>query len=108
MSHERAKRFAALYEDSYGAIHAYAARRAGAEAADEIAAETFLVAWRKVDALPSDPLPWLYGVARNMVARDHAASGRQRQTARRLSVSAVVLRTLARMHDASCGPPGSS
>ena len=80
MSHERAKRFAALYEDSYGAIHAYAARRAGAEAADEIAAETFLVAWRKVDALPSDPLPWLYGVARNMVARDRAASGRQRQT----------------------------
>ena len=42
-------------------------------AADEIAAETFLVAWRKFDALPSDPLPWLYGVARNVVARQYEA-----------------------------------
>ena len=80
MSDDRAKRFAALYEDAYGAIHAYASRRVGADAADEIAAETFLVAWRKFDVLPPDPLPWLYGVARNMVARDYAASGCLRQT----------------------------
>jgi DNA-directed RNA polymerase specialized sigma24 family protein len=76
----RAQRFAALYEDSYGAIHAYASRRAGREAADEIAAETFLVAWRRFDALPAEPLPWLYGVARNVVLRHHADRGRQRQT----------------------------
>lgn len=30
-----------------------------AEDADESAAETFLVAWRKFDVLPADPLPWL-------------------------------------------------
>jgi RNA polymerase sigma-70 factor (ECF subfamily) len=76
----RAQRFAALYKDSYGAIHAYASRRAGWEAADEIAAETFLVAWRRFDALPAEPLPWLYGVARNVVLRHHADRGRQRQT----------------------------
>ncbi len=69
-----------LYEDSYGAIHAYACRRAGSEAADEIAAETFLVAWRKFDALPAEPLPWLYGVARNVVLRHHADRSRQQQT----------------------------
>jgi len=80
MSDDRAKRFAAVYEDAYGAIHAYASRRVGTDAADEIAAETFLVAWRKFDVLPVEPLPWLYGVARNMVARDHAASGRLRET----------------------------
>jgi RNA polymerase sigma-70 factor (ECF subfamily) len=75
VSDARAERFSVLYEDSYGAIHAYACRRAGSEAADEIAAETFLVAWRKFDALPAEPLPWLYGVARNVVLRhrnDHA------------------------------------
>ena len=76
----RAQRVAALYEDSYGAIHAYASRRAGWEAADEIAAETFLVAWRRFDALPAEPLPWLYGVARNVVLRHHADRGRERQT----------------------------
>jgi RNA polymerase sigma-70 factor, ECF subfamily len=80
MNDDRAKRFAALYKDSYGAIYAYASRRVGPGAADEIAAETFLVAWRKFDVLPSDPLPWLYGVARNVVAREYAASGRRRET----------------------------
>jgi RNA polymerase sigma-70 factor, ECF subfamily len=73
----RAAKFAALYEASYGAIHAYGSRRVGAQAADEIAAETFLVAWRRWDAIPSDPLPWLYGVARNVVLRYHEQSGRQ-------------------------------
>jgi RNA polymerase sigma-70 factor, ECF subfamily len=79
MSDDRAERFTALYEDSYGALYAYASRRVGAEAADEIAAETLLVAWRKFDALPSEPLPWLYGVARNMMARNYAARSRDRQ-----------------------------
>lgn len=76
----RAERFSVLYEGSYGAIHAYACRRAGPGAADEIAAETFLVAWRKFDALPAEPLPWLYGVARNVVLRHHADRGRQQRT----------------------------
>jgi RNA polymerase sigma-70 factor, ECF subfamily len=80
VSDVRAERFSVLYEASYGAIHAYACRRAGSQAADEIAAETFLVAWRRFDALPAEPLPWLYGVARNVVLRHHADRGRQRQT----------------------------
>jgi RNA polymerase sigma-70 factor (ECF subfamily) len=77
---DRRERFATLYTESYGAVHAYASRRAGAEAADEIAAETFLVAWRRFDSLPSEPLPWLYGVARNVVLRHFAATGRQQLT----------------------------
>ena len=79
VSDVRAERFSRLYEDSYGAIHAYACRRAGHEAADEIAAETFLVAWRKFDALPAEPLPWLYGVARNVVLRHHNEHARRQR-----------------------------
>lgn len=78
--------FATLYERHYGAIHAYASRRVGGDAADEIAAETFLVAWRRFDALPSMPLPWLYGVARNVLLRHHDAAHREalvRQAAER-------------------------
>jgi RNA polymerase sigma-70 factor (ECF subfamily) len=75
----RAERFSVLYEDSYGAIHAYACRRAGREAADEIAAETFLVAWRKFDAMPAEPLPWLYGVARNVLLRYHSEQARRQR-----------------------------
>ena len=72
-----AEAFRAVYEANYGAIHAYAARRVGVDLADEVAAETFLVAWRRFNALPSEPRPWLYGIARNMVARQRTASGRR-------------------------------
>lgn len=77
-SEDRAERFAEMYNASYASIYAYASRRLGAAAADEIAAETFLVAWRKFDRLPSEPLPWLFGVARNVVMRDRTDSARRR------------------------------
>lgn len=76
----RAEGFAALYEATYGAIHAYGSRRAGPDAADEIAAETFLVAWRRFDVIPTEPLPWLYGVARNVLARYLTSHGRRQRT----------------------------
>jgi RNA polymerase sigma-70 factor (ECF subfamily) len=69
--------FATLYERHYGAVHAYASRRAGADAADEIAAETFLIVWRRWEAVPDEALPWLYGVARKVVLRHHEAVRRQ-------------------------------
>lgn len=74
------ERFTALYEASYGAVHAYAVRRVGRAAADEVAAETFLVAWRRWEAVPEQPLPWLYGVARNVVARHYSSTGRHQLT----------------------------
>lgn len=73
----RATAFATLFEQHYGAVHAFASRRVGADAADEVAAETFLVAWRRCDAVPDEPLPWLYGVARNVVLRHHETTRRQ-------------------------------
>jgi RNA polymerase sigma-70 factor (ECF subfamily) len=76
----RTERFASLYAAHYAAVHAYGSRRVGHEAADEIAAETFLVAWRRFDQLPAEALPWLYGVARNVVRRHRMKTGRQLQT----------------------------
>ncbi len=74
------ERFSEIYRALYGRVHAYAERRLGREAADEVAAETFLVAWRRLDAMPSEPLPWLYGVARNVVLRQRAQHARQATT----------------------------
>ena len=39
-------------------------------------AETFLVCWRKLDRLPSQPLPWLYAVARKTLANHRRAVAR--------------------------------
>jgi RNA polymerase sigma-70 factor (ECF subfamily) len=77
---EREQRFTELYERCYGSVYAYAARRAGRESADEIAAETFVIAWRRFESLPAEPLPWLYGVARNVVMRLLAARERESRT----------------------------
>ena len=50
-----------------GAVTAYARRR-GSRDPDAIAAEAMTIAWRRLDDVPADdPLPWLYGTARNLV-----------------------------------------
>src|SRR5690242_11696635 len=72
-----AQRFSQTYEACYGRVHAYAARRLGPAMADDVAAETFMVAWRRIGDMPEEPLPWLYGVARNVVLRHRASDARQ-------------------------------
>lgn len=84
--HERAERFSSIFGESYGRVHAYAARRVGTDSADDIAAETMLIAWRRRDVLPADPLPWLYGIARNVVARHHEAAARGQRVVRSLAL----------------------
>ena len=64
-------RFKAIYAEYYPAVLRYAARRIGAEAARDIAAETFLTAWRRLDHVQAgQPLPWLYATARNCLANE--------------------------------------
>jgi RNA polymerase sigma-70 factor (ECF subfamily) len=46
-------------------VRRYAWRR-DPEIADDVAAETFVVAWRRLDEVPEDARPWLIGVARNV------------------------------------------
>ncbi len=58
--------FTSLYERHYDAVLRYARRRVDEQTARDVAAETFLVAWRRPGQVPdAEPLPWLYGVARN-------------------------------------------
>jgi len=58
-----AEDFSTLFRSCYGQIVSFARRRVGPDACQEIAAETFLVAWQKFDSVPDKPLPWLYQVA---------------------------------------------
>jgi RNA polymerase sigma-70 factor (ECF subfamily) len=60
----------------FGAHHddvmRYAIRRVGRVAAPDVAAETFVVAFRHA-VMPVQPLPWLYAIARNVI-RNHRRS----------------------------------
>ncbi|HXV59030.1 MAG TPA: sigma-70 family RNA polymerase sigma factor [Gaiellaceae bacterium] len=79
----REARFNRLYELHLEAVRAYAWRRVPA-LADEIAAETFLVAWRRLDDVPEDARPWLIGVARNVRANLQRGDRRREALVERL------------------------
>jgi RNA polymerase sigma-70 factor, ECF subfamily len=87
---EREARFRRTYLESFGRVHAYATRRVGLDAADEVTAEVFLVAWRRFDTMSGDPLPWLYGVARNVILRYRATQARQDRARHALESERVV------------------
>jgi RNA polymerase sigma-70 factor (ECF subfamily) len=59
--------FSAVYRECYPRVLAYAASHAGAQRAEDITSETFTIAWRKLDQMPRNALPWLLGIARNLV-----------------------------------------
>jgi RNA polymerase sigma-70 factor, ECF subfamily len=61
----RTERFDRLFAAHFDAVRAYAWRR-DPGTADDVAAETFLVAWRRLEDVPDESLPWLIGVARNV------------------------------------------
>jgi RNA polymerase sigma factor (sigma-70 family) len=65
-------RFTAVFDRYFTEIHGYAARRLGADAADDIAADTFATAFgqrRRFDADRGMVRAWLYGIATNHIGR---------------------------------------
>ncbi len=76
VSDEAQERFRVLYETHRDAVYRYALRRVGPDTAPDVVAEVFLVAWRRLDEVPTRILPWLYGVARKTVANQLRATDR--------------------------------
>ena len=70
-------RFEALYAKHYGRVLGYVLRRAPAAVASDVVADVFLVAWRRLEQVPDDPVPWLLGVARKTLANERRG-GRRR------------------------------
>ncbi|WP_431961536.1 RNA polymerase sigma factor [Actinacidiphila sp. bgisy160] len=62
-----AQRFRDVYEECYPRVLAYATSLVGRQVGEDITSETFTVAWRRVRDIPHPALPWLLGVARNLV-----------------------------------------
>jgi RNA polymerase sigma-70 factor (ECF subfamily) len=66
------ERFGVVFDRHAAAIHGYIARRLGRDAADDLVAETFLVAFRQrggYDPAQPSARPWLYGIATRLVSR---------------------------------------
>jgi|SRR5690349_13488139 len=86
-------RFAAIYERYFAEIYRYVAGRLGRDVADDLAAETFLVAFRKrdrVDPARGGVRPWLYGIATILVGQHRRAETRRYRALARAGRRALV------------------
>lgn len=72
----RVARFTVLFERHFDAVSSYVRRRTDPASAADVAAETFLVAWRRIDEVPSDALPWLLVTARQTLANQLRGASR--------------------------------
>lgn len=77
----------ALFEAHFADIWRFARRRChSSQDADDATAETFAIAWRRCGAIPPENArPWLFGVARKVLANQRRISERQEQVAVRLA-----------------------
>lgn len=81
--------FAEIFDRYYAEIHGYVARRLGPGLADDVAAETFLIAFDRrgrYDVAHPFARPWLYGIASNLLSRHHRAEIRQYKALTRVGV----------------------
>jgi RNA polymerase sigma factor (sigma-70 family) len=90
-----AERFERLYAAHYASVLAYALRRTRRPEADDVVAETFTIAWRRLSDVPCEARPWLYEVARRVL------SNRRRADARRTAL-------IDRLRHTPAIPPGAS
>ena len=79
--------FDRLCEEHHRHVLAYCARRTAPADADDAASEVFTVAWRRRDDVPGgeQALPWLYGVARNVLSHQHRSTQRFRRLTTRVA-----------------------
>jgi RNA polymerase sigma factor (sigma-70 family) len=85
--------FAILFRRHGPPIRRYVTRRIGADAAEDVVAETFLLAFRqraRYDLARAEALPWLYGIATNLISRHRRDEVRMYQAVARTGADPVT------------------
>ena len=79
-------KFRRIFEEHFDAVTRYCLRRLPVADVNDATSEVFLVAWKKIDRVPSgeEALPWLYGVARNVVRNASRSNRRSERLTGRL------------------------
>ncbi|MFC4905851.1 RNA polymerase sigma factor [Actinomadura gamaensis] len=92
-SRREPERFALLFQRHARAIGRYVTRRLGPGPAEDVVAETFLIAFRerdRYDASCPDARPWLYGIATNLVRRHRRDEVRLLRALARTGIDPVI------------------
>jgi RNA polymerase sigma-70 factor, ECF subfamily len=78
--------FESCFREHHARLLAFTMRRvSGRDAAEEVVADVFAVAWRRRDCIPDVPLPWLYAIAANVIADQYRSTRRSRDLGLRLA-----------------------
>jgi RNA polymerase sigma-70 factor (ECF subfamily) len=89
---QREERFRALFADASGDVIRFAQRRIHPTHVEDVVAEAFLVAWRRIDDAPSnhsDLRAWLFGITRNCLMNARRGQDRRGALAVRLAEAAT-------------------
>jgi RNA polymerase sigma-70 factor (ECF subfamily) len=80
-------RLAETFSNYYGEVLAYCARRVGRSEAEDVAADVFAIAVRRADEIDwSTVRPWLYGIARGVLANRWRAVQRRQRLLTRMTI----------------------
>ena len=92
-SGDREDRFATVYDSAYTDLVRFVSRRVPQGEAEDVVADVFAVAWRRLDDVPSElgeARAWLFGVAYRTLLASNRADGRRRTLAVRLHDDAAA------------------
>jgi len=88
-SSESTERFERLYAQHFDRVAGYVLARVDRDRAADALARTFEIAWRRLADVPSEPGPWLLGVARRVLAEQRRADGRRDKLFERLAGTVI-------------------
>lgn len=81
-----------LYEAVYSDVVRFVQRRADSDRAEDVAADAFLVVWRRLDDVPrarDDARAWVFGITRNILLNERRGEQRRRALGVRLADTAT-------------------
>jgi RNA polymerase sigma-70 factor (ECF subfamily) len=95
--------FIGLWTEHKRPVEGYIRRRVGPDEADDVLAETFTIAWRRVHDIPENARAWLFTVAKNVISNSRRSHARylglqtalQQQTSTAAATDDVSLRRLS-------------
>jgi len=79
------RRFEEVAAGVFEPLQRYLRRRALADDAADVFAETLLVIWRRIDDVPDEPIAWCIAVARNTLANHRRSNMRRDRLADRVA-----------------------
>ena len=85
-------RFAEIYERFFRRLYGYCIRRTDPDRVDDVVAETFLIAWRRIADVPEgdEALPWLYAVAFKVLGNQWRSKTRRQRLDDKLTAVGIA------------------